>query len=83
MSEMKRINITLPERTIELLDRVAPKGDRSRLIDRAVRRYIESLGRRRLNRQLAEGARRRAERDLALATNWFALEEEANAGDRR
>ena len=78
---MKRINITLPERTVRLLDRVASKGDRSRLIDRAVHSYIESVGRRNFKRQLAEGARRRAERDVTLAADWFALEEEA--GDRQ
>src|SRR5262249_30403362 len=33
----RRINITLSEDTLALLDRVASKGDRSRLIDEAVR----------------------------------------------
>ncbi len=41
----RRINITLPEETIRSLDRVAKKGDRSRLIDEAVRRYIREVGR--------------------------------------
>ncbi len=83
MMVVRRINICIPERTLRLLDRVAPKGERSRLIDQAVRRYVETVGRRNLKRQLAEGARRRAERDLALAADWFALEEEATAGYRR
>jgi CopG family transcriptional regulator/antitoxin EndoAI len=83
MGVMKRINVTLPERTVRLLDRVTAKGDRSRVIDQAVRRCIESVGRRNLKRQLAEGARRRADRDITLAADWFALEEEATAGDRR
>ncbi|MGH6961988.1 MAG: hypothetical protein ACREE7_16015 [Dongiaceae bacterium] len=83
MTVMKRINVTLPERTVRLLDRVAPKGDRSRFIDRAVRRYIETVGRDNLDRQLAEGARRRAERDLGLAADWFMLEEEAVVGKPR
>ena len=48
-----------------------------------MRRCIESVGRRKLERQLAEGERRRAERDVALAADWFALEEEATAGERR
>ena len=77
MTVMKRINVTLPEGTIHLLNRVAPKGDRSRVIDQAVRRYIETVGRKNLNRQLAAGARQRADRDLALAAEWFSLEEEA------
>lgn len=83
MTVMKRINVTLPERTVRLLNRVAPKGDRSRVIDQAVRRYIETVGRRNLNRQLAAGARRRADRDLALAADWFSIEEEAATGRRR
>ena len=31
----KRLNITLPEQTVRLMDRVAGKGQRSSLIDRA------------------------------------------------
>jgi hypothetical protein len=37
----KRLNITLPERTVALMDRVAGKGQRSRLIAEAVERYVE------------------------------------------
>jgi metal-responsive CopG/Arc/MetJ family transcriptional regulator len=37
----KRLNITLPERTVALMDRVAGRGQRSRLIDVAVHRYVE------------------------------------------
>lgn len=73
----KRINITLPEKTVQLLDRVAQKGTRSRLIDRAVRRYVVELGRANLRRRLKEGAIREAELDLQLAEEWFPLEEEA------
>jgi CopG family transcriptional regulator/antitoxin EndoAI len=60
----KRINISLPEETIELLDRVTEHGDRSRLIDEAVRRYIQESGRANLRKRLKEGAIRRAARDL-------------------
>jgi CopG family transcriptional regulator/antitoxin EndoAI len=73
----KRINISLPEETIRLMDRVADKGDRSRLIDRAVRHYVESVGRENLRRQMKEGAIRDAEEDLALAVDWFAIDEQA------
>ncbi len=37
----RRLNITLPEQTVALMDRVAGKGQRSRLIDVAVHRYVE------------------------------------------
>ena len=72
-----RLNITLPEETVRLIDRVAKRGNRSRLISDAVRRYVEELGRANLRRRLKQGARRRADRDLAMAEEWFALEEKA------
>jgi CopG family transcriptional regulator/antitoxin EndoAI len=70
----RRLNITLPERTVRLLARVAPPGDRSRLIAAAVERYVEDAGRRQLQRRLKEGAIRRAERDLGLAEEFFQVE---------
>lgn len=73
----KRINIILPDKTVALLDRVAPKGARSRLIDLAVWHYVETQGRQRLREQLKAGYRANAERDLAIAAEWFPLEEEA------
>ncbi len=73
----QRINVSLPEETLRLLDRVAGKGDRSRLIDEAVRYYLDDKGRRELKKRLKEGAVRRAARDLQLTEEWFPLEEEA------
>ncbi len=78
----RRVNVTLPEETIQLLDRVAEKGDRSRLIAEAVKHYIQSTGRAALRKRLKQGAIRRADRDLHLAEEWFKLEEEAWQGDR-
>jgi CopG family transcriptional regulator/antitoxin EndoAI len=73
----KRINVTLPEETVRLLDRVADKGDRSRFIDAAIKRYIDDVGRAELRKQLKAGALRDAEQDLELAAEWFPLDEEA------
>lgn len=73
----RRINITLPEETVRLIHRVAERGDRSRFIDEAVKRYVEAVGRANLRKRLKEGSVRRAGRDLRLAEEWFALEEEA------
>ena len=73
----QRINITLPEDTLRLLDRVAPKGDRSRLIDEAVKHFVRARGQANLKKRLREGARRRADRDRMLAEEWFGLDEEA------
>ena len=72
----QRINVSLPEETLRLLDRVAGKGDRSRLIDQAVRYYIDQQGRSELKKRLKEGAIRRAARDLQLTEEWLPLEEE-------
>ena len=71
----RRINITLPEETIRLIDRVAKKGDRSFLISEAVQRYVASVGKTRLRRLLKEGALRHAERDLKLAEERCGLDE--------
>ena len=73
----KRINITLPEETVVLIDRLTKRGDRSGLIDVAIRHYVDSIGRTRLKQRLKEGAQRRGQRDLQLAAEWFALDEEA------
>jgi CopG family transcriptional regulator/antitoxin EndoAI len=73
----KRINIVLPDKTLAVLDRVAARGARSRFIDRAVRHYVETQGRHSLREQLKAGYRANAERDLAMAAEWYPLEEEA------
>ncbi len=72
----KRINISLPVETVELVDRVTQKGNRSHFIDQAVHFYIEEIGREKLKQELKEGARQRAERDLTLCEEWFNIEEE-------
>jgi CopG family transcriptional regulator/antitoxin EndoAI len=72
----RRINISLPEETLALIDRVAKQGDRSRFIDEAIKHYVQDVGRSKLRKQLQEGALRRAKRDLALAEEWFGLDEE-------
>jgi CopG family transcriptional regulator / antitoxin EndoAI len=73
----KRINIILPDKTVDVLDRVTTKGNRSRFIDRAVRQLIETEGKANLRERLKEEATANAERDLAIAADWFPLEEEA------
>jgi len=73
----KRINVTLPVPTVRLLDRVAGRGERSRLIDYAVRSFIDRRGRRNLRKLLREGAIERAQRDRVLADEWFRLDDDA------
>jgi CopG family transcriptional regulator/antitoxin EndoAI len=73
----KRINIILPVETIKVLDRVAPKGNRSRLISEAVMHYVTSRARTNLAEQLKQGALANAQRDLEIAQEWFPVDEEA------
>jgi CopG family transcriptional regulator / antitoxin EndoAI len=73
----RRINIVLPETTVKVLDRVAGKGNRSRLIDEAVLHYVRSHSRRHLRQRLKQEALTNAERDLLMVAEWFPLEEEA------
>jgi CopG family transcriptional regulator/antitoxin EndoAI len=71
-----RLNISIPESTVRLLDRVVPKGDRSRFIDRAVRSELARTTKTRLRRALAEGYRERAAADRALTAEWDLLSAE-------
>jgi CopG family transcriptional regulator / antitoxin EndoAI len=79
----KRINITLPDKTLHLMDRVIKPGNRSSFINQAVNHYIKERSKANLREQLKEGALARAERDLAIAEEWFPLEEEVWENHRR
>jgi len=72
----KRINIMLPERTLAVLDRVAPKGNRSAFISAAVLQFVETQGKQSLRQQLKAGYLANADENLKIAAEWFPLEEE-------
>ena len=72
-----RINVSLPERTVRVLDRAVKKGERSRFIDAAIRRYLKQVSRAQLRKELAAGYRAGADETLALAEEWFPIDEEA------
>ncbi len=73
----KRINIVLPVETIRVLERVAPKGNRSRLISDAVMHYVTTRAKTNLVEQLKKGAIANAQRDMDIAQEWFSVDEEA------
>ena len=79
----RRLNITLSDETVRLLDRLARKGERSRVIAEAVEQYVVRKGRATVRKRIREGSRARASRDVALAEEWFNLEEEAWRGRKR
>lgn len=66
----QRVNIILPQETLDLLDAVSKKGERSRVIDIAVRDYVSRAGKVQLRKLLAEGAQARSTRDLDIAMTW-------------
>jgi CopG family transcriptional regulator/antitoxin EndoAI len=80
---MKRINIILPEETIRVLDRLAPRGNRSWLISDAVLYYATAKAKDNLAERLKQGALANAQRDLELAQEWFPMEEEAWQRERK
>ena len=73
----RRVSITLPEETIRLIDRAAARGNRSRLIDEAVRYFVRGRSRMQLRKLIKEGAQRYAARDRAIAEEWFHVDQEA------
>jgi CopG family transcriptional regulator/antitoxin EndoAI len=69
------INLHLPDDTLVEIDKLAPQGDRLLFINEAIQFYIAENNKRILRNRLKEGAIVRAERDLVLAQEWFALDE--------
>ena len=67
----------LPEKTLAVLDRVAPRGNRSRFVSDAVLHYVDTRGKQRLCEQLKAGYLAHADENLKIAAEWFPLEEEA------
>lgn len=73
----QRLTITLSAETVRLMDRTISKGERSRLIDDAIREYVvRRESKECFEEDLAEEARQCAEQDLEIAAEWFPLEEE-------
>ena len=77
----KRFNGTRATRTGTLM--VAGRVQRSRVVARAVFRDVAEEGRTNLRKQLRKGAQARAERDLHLAEECFALGDDVQPTARR
>ncbi len=75
-SPRRRINVTLPESTVAILETVADKGSRSAFIDDAIKTHARNLKKANLREQIKAGSIANAERDLEIAREWFDLEEE-------
>jgi metal-responsive CopG/Arc/MetJ family transcriptional regulator len=72
----KRVNVMLPDATIKVLDRVAPRGSRSRFISQAVLHYVRTQSGASLRERLKQGALENANVDLEIAEEWFPAEQE-------
>ena len=72
----KRLNIILPDATAKILDRLAPKGDRSRFISQAVLHYVKTRTEANLRERLKQGALANAELNLEIAEEWFLVEQD-------
>jgi CopG family transcriptional regulator/antitoxin EndoAI len=69
----QRINITLPNETLQLLDRIASKDDRSHFIDQAVKYYINAEAKENLREKLKKAAFRWAKRALGITKTGLIL----------
>jgi hypothetical protein len=72
----RRINILLPEATLNVIDRMARPGQRSRFIERAVRHYVATASPEALEERIKQAAIRDRDLDLGIADDWLAVDQE-------
>jgi|GEM_PF-891739 len=70
-NKYQRVNITLPKKTLNLIDRLTEKGDRSHFLDQAVHFFVKEKSKKSLKSLLRDGAVQRYARDLQIAEEWF------------
>ena len=73
----RKLNITISEATMQLIEETMPQENLEQLINKALNFYIKQNLSENLKEELRIGAIKRAERDLQLAEEWYELEEEA------
>jgi CopG family transcriptional regulator / antitoxin EndoAI len=73
----KRINIVLPETTVQTIDRMVKPGQRSRFINQAVQHFVAHRSTEALRRQLEQTAIRDRDIDREIANDWFAVDQQA------
>ena len=72
----KRINIVLPEATVQTIDRMVGPGQRSRFINTAVQHYVANRSVEAIRAQLERAAVRDRDLDREVAADWFAVDHE-------
>jgi hypothetical protein len=64
------------QETVRTIDRMAPPGQRSRFIERAVQHYVATASPEALEERLKQAAIRDRDLDLEIANDWFAVDQE-------
>jgi CopG family transcriptional regulator/antitoxin EndoAI len=73
----KRINIVLPQATLQTIDRMVKPGGRSRFINQAVEHFVAHQSVEALRSQLERAAIRDRDLDRDVASDWLAVDTEA------
>ena len=73
----KRINIILPIATIQIIDRMAKPGMRSKFINTAVEHYVANRSTQALRAQLERAAIRDQDLDREVSEDWLAVDQQA------
>src|ERR1039458_4990390 len=73
----RRINIVLPEATIQTIDRIARPGQRSRFITAAGQHLVAHSSAEALRTRLERTAVRDQDLDREVAADWFAVDQES------
>lgn len=73
----KRINVVLPETTLSALDRLGKRGERSRLIDKAVQHYLVTRSAEGIREQLTAASIRDRDLDSEVAVDWADVDKES------
>jgi CopG family transcriptional regulator/antitoxin EndoAI len=79
----RRINIALPEATIQTIDRMTTPGQRSRFIDTAVQHFVAYRSTEALRSRLERAAVRDRDLDREVAADWFAVDRESYNARRK
>jgi len=72
----KRLNIVLPETTIQTIDRMVEPGERSRFINKAVEHYVANRSADALRTRLERAAARDRDIDREVAADWLAVDQQ-------
>ncbi|MFQ5560698.1 MAG: hypothetical protein ACE5FU_08950 [Nitrospinota bacterium] len=77
LGKTKRVGFTIPERVVEILEKVTDERAKSRFVTEAIVEKVEKERQRKLSRSLLHDYAASGEKDAKMAEEWFMLDEEA------